>query len=67
MEVAGIMNHLPYLIIGGFCDYAKSHQSNELQGYATVTATYAKDLLYQTIPQRVDAAQKARFILNGKA
>lgn len=67
MEAAGLMNHFPCLVIRGVCDYADSHKSKEWQGYAAMTAAaYAKDLLHQIIPQRVDAEKKATDVLNGK-
>ncbi|KAE8364466.1 nucleoside phosphorylase domain-containing protein [Aspergillus caelatus] len=46
MESAGIMNHLPCLVIRGICDYCDSHKNKEWQGYAAlVAAIYAKSLL----------------------
>lgn len=68
MEAAGLMNHFPCLVIRGVCDYADSHKSKEWQGYAAMTAAaYAKDLLHQIIPQRVDAERKVTDVLNGKS
>jgi nucleoside phosphorylase len=47
MEVVGLMNQFPCLVICGVCDYADSHKSKEWQGYAVmVAAVYARDLLY---------------------
>ncbi|CAI7644574.1 unnamed protein product [Penicillium viridicatum] len=66
MEAAGLMNHFPCLVIRGICDYADSHKSKEWQGYAAmVAAAYAKDLLYQIVPQRVNTERKASEVLNG--
>ncbi|GIJ92489.1 hypothetical protein Asppvi_001766 [Aspergillus pseudoviridinutans] len=66
MEAAGLMNHFPCLVIRGVCDYADSHKSKEWQGYAAmVAAAYAKDLLYQIVPQRVNAERKACEVLDG--
>ncbi|EED17202.1 wd40 protein, putative [Talaromyces stipitatus ATCC 10500] len=66
MEAAGLMNHFPCLVIRGVCDYADSHKSKEWQGWAAmVAAAYARDLLYQIIPQRVNAERKASEVLNG--
>ncbi|RHZ51206.1 hypothetical protein CDV55_102182 [Aspergillus turcosus] len=46
MEAAGIMNHLPCLVIRGICDYCDSHKNKEWQGYAALTAAaYTKELL----------------------
>ncbi|KAF4237799.1 hypothetical protein CNMCM8980_002355 [Aspergillus fumigatiaffinis] len=46
MEVAGLMNDFPCLVIRGICDYADSHKNKEWQGYAAVVAAaYAKELL----------------------
>ncbi|KAJ5946145.1 hypothetical protein N7454_002984 [Penicillium verhagenii] len=46
MEAAGIMNHLPCLVVRGICDYCDSHKNKEWQEYAAlVAAIYTKDLL----------------------
>ncbi|KAK6525806.1 hypothetical protein TWF281_010849 [Arthrobotrys megalospora] len=46
MEAAGVMNHLPCLVIRGICDYCDSHKSKLWQPYAAiVAAAYAKELL----------------------
>ncbi|KAL5042253.1 nucleoside phosphorylase domain-containing protein [Aspergillus fruticulosus] len=66
MEAAGLMNHFPCLVIRGVCDYADSHKTKEWQGWAAMmAAAYARDLLYQIIPQRVKAERKAREVLDG--
>ncbi|KAH7031902.1 nucleoside phosphorylase domain-containing protein [Macrophomina phaseolina] len=54
MEAAGLMNHFPYLVIRGICDYSDTHKNEDWQGYVAVTvATYAKDLLGRIPPKRV--------------
>ncbi|KAK7428976.1 hypothetical protein QQZ08_004488 [Neonectria magnoliae] len=64
MEAAGLMNHFPCLVIRGICDYSDSHKNKEWQGYAAmVAAAYAKDLLYQIAPNRVEAEKKIGDIL----
>ncbi|KAH0402552.1 purine and uridine phosphorylase, partial [Aureobasidium melanogenum] len=64
MEAAGVMNHLPCLVIRGICDYSDSHKNKEWQGYAAMTAAaYAKDLLARMGPSRVEAEQKVRETL----
>ncbi|GKZ32775.1 hypothetical protein AbraIFM66950_002399 [Aspergillus brasiliensis] len=46
MEAAGLINHLPCLVIRGICDYADSHKNDSWHGYAAATAAaYAKELL----------------------
>ena len=46
MEAAGIMNHLPCLVIRGICDYCDSHKNKKWQGFAAlVAAMYSKTLL----------------------
>ncbi len=46
MEAAGIMNHLPCIVIRGICDYCDSHKDKEWQGYAALAAaTCAKQLI----------------------
>jgi nucleoside phosphorylase len=68
MEAAGLMNHFPCLVIRGICDYSDSHKNKEWQGYAAmVAAAYAKDLLYQIAPNRVEAEKKVGDILSGKS
>ncbi|EHK19737.1 uncharacterized protein TRIVIDRAFT_132539, partial [Trichoderma virens Gv29-8] len=55
MEAAGLMNHFPCLIIRGICDYSDSHKNKDWQGYAAMTAAaYAKDLLQQIAPNRIE-------------
>ncbi|WZH42152.1 LOW QUALITY PROTEIN: Serine/threonine-protein phosphatase 6 regulatory ankyrin repeat subunit B [Fusarium acuminatum] len=66
MEAAGLMNHFPCLVIRGICDYSDSHKNKKWQGYAAmVAAAYAKDLLYQIAPNRVEAEKKIGDILSG--
>ncbi|EXK80973.1 hypothetical protein FOQG_14583 [Fusarium oxysporum f. sp. raphani 54005] len=56
MEAAGLMNHFPCLVIRGICDYSDSHKNKEWQGFAAMmAAAYAKDLLYQIPPNKVEA------------
>ncbi|KAL7943731.1 ankyrin repeat-containing domain protein [Trichoderma barbatum] len=46
MEVAGLMNDFPCLVIRGICDYADSHKNKAWQEYAAaVAAAFAKELL----------------------
>lgn len=46
MEVAGLMNHFPCLVIQGICDDANSHKNNRWQCYPSPTdAAYVKELL----------------------
>ncbi|OJJ67032.1 hypothetical protein ASPBRDRAFT_162849 [Aspergillus brasiliensis CBS 101740] len=46
MEAAGLINHLPCLVIRGICDYADSHKNDSWHGYAAATAAaYAKEIL----------------------
>ncbi|KAH0533944.1 hypothetical protein FGG08_007443 [Glutinoglossum americanum] len=65
MEAAGLMNHFPFLVIRGICDYSDSHKNKEWQGYAAMAAAaYAKDLLCRIIPTRVEAEKKISDILS---
>ncbi|KAL4879276.1 hypothetical protein BJY04DRAFT_220396 [Aspergillus karnatakaensis] len=51
MEAAGLMDHLPCLVIRGICDYADSHKNKDWQEYAAATAAaYAKELLSVIAP-----------------
>ncbi|KAM0361981.1 hypothetical protein ACHAPK_011597 [Fusarium culmorum] len=66
MEAAGLMNHFPCLVIRGICDYSDSHKNNDWQGFAAmVAAAYAKDLLCQVVPSRVEAERRISDILSG--
>jgi nucleoside phosphorylase len=65
MEAAGLMNHFPYLVIRGICDYSDSHKNKVWQGYAAMAAAaYAKDLLYRIAPNMVEAERKITEILS---
>ncbi|KAM0543158.1 hypothetical protein ACHAPJ_012456 [Fusarium lateritium] len=64
MEAAGLMNHFPCLIIRGICDYSDSHTNKQWQGYAAMTAAaYAKDLLQQILPNRIEVERPLAEIL----
>lgn len=66
MEAAGLMNRFPCLVIRGICDYSDSHKNKKWQGYAAMTAAaYAKDLLLQIPPNRVQEERRIRDILSG--
>lgn len=68
MEAAGLMNHFPCLVIRGICDYSDTHKNEEWQGYAAMAAAaYAKDLLGQIAPNRVEAEKKISDLLQGKS
>ncbi|KAF3206421.1 hypothetical protein TWF679_008727 [Orbilia oligospora] len=59
MEAAGLMNQFPCLVIRGICDYSDSHKNKEWQGYAAMAAAaYAKDLLREVVPAKVDVEKK---------
>lgn len=64
MEAAGLMDHFPCLVIRGICDYADSHKSKEWQGFAAMAAAaYAKDLLLQILPTKVEAERTVCAVL----
>jgi nucleoside phosphorylase len=68
MEAAGLMNHFPCLVIRGICDYSDSHKNKEWQAYAAMlAAAYAKDLLGQIAPSKVEAERKISDILSGNS
>ncbi|KAM5521104.1 hypothetical protein FOXYSP1_14994 [Fusarium oxysporum f. sp. phaseoli] len=65
MEAAGLMNHFPCLVIRGICDYSDSHKNKEWQGFAAMmAAAYAKDLLYQIPPNKVEAEKPVIEVLS---
>ena len=54
MEVAGLMNHFPCLVVRGICDYCDSHKNKSWQQYAAATAAaWAKELLRNIVPADV--------------
>ena len=66
MEVAGLMNQFPCLVIRSICDYSDTYKNKEWQGYtAMVAAAYAKDLLYQIPPNKVKAENRISDFLSG--
>ncbi|TVY67342.1 Vegetative incompatibility protein HET-E-1 [Fusarium oxysporum f. sp. cubense] len=65
MEAAGLMNHFPCLVIRGICDYSDSHKNKEWQGFAAMmAAAYAKDLLCQIPPSKVEAEKPISEVLS---
>jgi nucleoside phosphorylase len=64
MEAAGLMNHFPCLVIRGICDYSDSHKNKEWQGFAALmAAAYAKDLLHQIPPNKVEEERRIGEVL----
>ncbi|PQE07014.1 Ankyrin repeat protein [Rutstroemia sp. NJR-2017a BBW] len=64
-EAAGLTNQFPCLVIRGICDFADSHKNKEWQGYAAMmAAAYAKDLLRQIPPSKVEAEKKIAEIMS---
>ncbi|RKK93250.1 hypothetical protein BFJ68_g15618 [Fusarium oxysporum] len=67
MEAAGLMNHFPCLVIRGICDYSDPHKNMKWQGFAAmVVAAYAKDLLRQIPPTKVEAEKRIGEVLSSK-
>ncbi|KAF3934727.1 hypothetical protein ABW20_dc0106703 [Dactylellina cionopaga] len=59
MEAAGLMNQFPCLVIRGICDYSDSHKNKDWQGYAAMAAAaYAKDLLSEITPSKIEAEKR---------
>ncbi|KEY72933.1 hypothetical protein S7711_10212 [Stachybotrys chartarum IBT 7711] len=66
MEAAGLVNHFPCLVIRGICDYSDSHKNKIWQGYAAmVAAAYAKDLLLQIPPNKVEHEKRIVDAIDG--
>jgi nucleoside phosphorylase len=66
MEAVRLVNHFLCLVIRGICDYSDSHKNKEWQGYVAMTAAvYAKDLLYQIPPTKVETEKRIGDILSG--
>ncbi|KAF7539653.1 hypothetical protein G7054_g1964 [Neopestalotiopsis clavispora] len=65
MEAAGLMNHYPCLVIRGICDYSDTHKNKQWQGYAAMTAAaYAKDILNNIRPSKIEAERKSAEVLS---
>ncbi|TQW00652.1 vps9-ankyrin repeat-containing protein [Cordyceps javanica] len=67
-EAAGLMNNFPCLVIRGICHYSDSHKHKLWQDYAALAAAvYAKDLLAEISPTKVQAEKKlSELVENGK-
>ncbi|KAF5977577.1 hypothetical protein FBULB1_6509 [Fusarium bulbicola] len=64
MEAAGLMNHFPWVIIRGICDYSDSHKNDQWQEYAAMAATaYAKDLLLEIAPSSMLKEERIETLL----
>ncbi|KAK1450831.1 hypothetical protein CMEL01_16782 [Colletotrichum melonis] len=64
MEAAGLMNHFPCLVVRGICDYSDTHKNQDWQGFAAMmAAAYAKDLLWQIAPNKVEMETRLAEIL----
>ncbi|KAF7180704.1 hypothetical protein CNMCM7691_009995 [Aspergillus felis] len=50
MEAAGLMNHLPSIVVRGICDYSDSHKHKDWQPYAALTAAAYGHLLLSVVP-----------------
>lgn len=67
MEVAGLVNHFPCLVIRGICDYCDTHKNDEWHGYAAmVAAAYAKELLRVLQPRNVSGEEKLSVSLDSE-
>jgi nucleoside phosphorylase len=65
MEAAGLMGYFPCLLIRGICDYSDSHKNKEWQGFAAMmAAAYAKDLLRQIPPSKVETEKPITEVLS---
>jgi nucleoside phosphorylase len=65
MEAAGLMNHFPCLVIRGICDYADTHKNKQWQGFAAMAAAaYAKDLLRQIPPNKIESERTISELLS---
>jgi nucleoside phosphorylase len=67
MEVAGLVNHFPCLVIRGICDYSDTHKNDEWHGYAAMmAAAYTKELLRVLQPRKVSEEEKLSVSLEGE-
>lgn len=66
MEAAGLMDDFPCIVIRGICDYADTHKNKAWQGYAAMAASaYAKDLLRQISPNKIESERRINEVLRG--
>jgi nucleoside phosphorylase len=64
MEAGGLVDSLPCLVIRGICDYSDSHKNKQWQGHAAMSAAaYAKDVLMEVNPSRVQSGIRLSEIL----
>ncbi|TEA22796.1 hypothetical protein C8034_v005181 [Colletotrichum sidae] len=64
MEAAGLMIHFPCLVVRGICDYSDSHKNKAWQPFAAMTAAaYAKDLLTEMVPTKIQQERRAVDVL----
>ncbi len=68
MEAAGLMDPFPCIVIRGICDYSDTHKNKEWQRYAAmVAAAYARDLLSEIVPSRVESEARMADVMSGNA
>ncbi|KAK4947533.1 hypothetical protein LTR10_013478 [Elasticomyces elasticus] len=64
MEAAGLMNHVPCLVIRGICDYADFHKNDAWHSYAAIAAAaYAKEFLYFASPTQASSEKPMQQVL----
>ncbi|KAH6970692.1 hypothetical protein BKA56DRAFT_559122 [Ilyonectria sp. MPI-CAGE-AT-0026] len=64
-EAAGLMNHFPCLVIRGICHYSDTHKNEDWEGFAAMmAAAYAKDLLRQIPPKKLEAETRIGELLS---
>ncbi|KAK6850918.1 Pfs- NACHT and ankyrin domain protein [Apiospora arundinis] len=64
MEAAGLMNHMPCVVIRGICDYSDAHKNDDWQRYAALTAAaYTKELLGEIDPIEVKGSSEMQELL----
>ncbi|KAH7012983.1 nucleoside phosphorylase domain-containing protein [Ilyonectria destructans] len=64
-EAAGLMNHFPGLVIRGICHYSDTHKNEDWQGFAAMmAAAYAKDLLRQIPPKKLEGETRIGELLS---
>lgn len=65
MEVAGIMDEIPRLVILGICDYADTHKQDGWHHYAAAAAaSYCKAVLGKVDHQELKATSSTRCLIN---
>lgn len=67
IEVAGLINHFPCLVIQGIYNYSDTHKNKEWQDFAAMTAAaYTKDLLEEVSAAVINREDKLAMAIKSR-